>query len=92
MSLSGPIDRELSDNCKFEFTESIESIDSCAAEMVDFVVRYAEPWYKQWHNPSTLLASASPLQREEKLALESAINGNSKVENQKKSRAVLKIA
>ena len=92
IALSGPTDRELQNGTNFQYGSDIESVETCAARMAEFVTNHAEPWFSRWRDRKSLLSQESPLYDEQKSALEEAINGNSKTENVLKSKAELKIA
>ncbi len=92
IALIGPTEKELAAEVSFEFTESEDSIEQCAAKMASFVRRYSEPWFAKWSTIESLLSESSPLDKRHKTELKEALEGNINSEWVKLTKALLKIA
>ena len=92
IALLGPTEAELCAGILFEYTQSEESVESCAETMAKFVVECVEPWYLQWSDRASLLGENSPLYPDQKIDLEAALRGNISDKNTAISRSLLKIA
>jgi hypothetical protein len=92
VALAGPTERELLQGVRFDFGKAIESVESCAKDMSDFMANYVEPWFNKWSDRSLLLEDSSPLYDDQKLALEAALNDSSNSSNVELSKSLLKVA
>jgi hypothetical protein len=92
IALTGPTEKELVPDVSFEYAESEESIEQCSIKMASFVLRYSEPWFKKWHSAESLLSESSPLDKEQKMQLKQALEGNVNSEWVNLTKALLKIA
>lgn len=89
--LAGVTEQDLLDNARFDYGESIESVQACAFSMSEFVLRFANPWFEKFRDRSLLLKNDSPLYDDQKLALKAAMAGKSKAKNTQTSKSLLKI-
>ncbi|WP_394224516.1 hypothetical protein [Alteromonas gracilis] len=92
VALFGPIEQELSETAKFEYTEDINSVENCASTMSQFISTFSEEWYSTLGSLTTLLSSNSVLDAQEKISLQESLDGNSKTSNIDRTRSSLKIA
>lgn len=59
----------------FPYYDSEESIDICVELIMDFVRNFAEAWFEEWEEPSSLIArSDSPLHKDAKITLQTALS------------------
>lgn len=80
LGLNGPDANGIAGN-RFEFSDTTESLMSCATHIADFVQDLGEPWFARWRQPNTLMTSAeSPLTSDAMAALKTALQGDSSVE------------
>jgi hypothetical protein len=87
-ALNGPS----SEDPKFSYDSSEESLQKCANEIHRFCKINGERWFRKWSNSSKIINSKrSPLQQDAKKALLNAIEGRSNSEHVRKSKAILGI-
>ena len=91
LALAGVTEQDLLDKARFDYGDSIESVQACAVSMSEFVLSFANPWFLKFEDQSLLLKNDSPLYDDQKVALKAAMAGKSKEENVQKSKSLLKI-
>ncbi len=92
IALNGPSETDFKPTkYKFDYEQSIESVEACAKIMENFVKNKSVPWYKKWNDRKSLLQENSPLDDQAKLYLKEAIQGKTVDAHVVLSRNLLKI-
>ncbi|MBU2039103.1 MAG: hypothetical protein KKH95_08155 [Gammaproteobacteria bacterium] len=92
VALFGPVEQELNEVAKFEYTEEPSSIEKCASVMSQFISTSSEEWYSTLGTSTALLSSKSVLDAQEQMSLRESLDGKSKTSNIERTRLLLKIA
>ena len=92
VALFGPIEQELNELARFEYSEEPSSIEKCASAMSQFISTCSEEWYSTHGTSTALLSSQSVLDAQEQMSLRESLDGKSKASNIERTRFLLKIA
>src|SRR5215471_4821018 len=89
--LNGPTSEHTDFRCDFD--ETSESISSSAADILGFIRKVGEPWFKKWSEPRNLVKRRrSPLADHERIALQESLDGRTDPRRVAESRAILGVA
>jgi len=87
-SLNGPYSKGA--GLRLDFGASEQSVDQCAAEMLQYVQDVAEPWFRRWRNIDQLLHDpTSPLDPDARTCLREATESRASSERVRQTQRLL---